>query len=146
MKLDYKKTYLVNGIEYTSIEEAKKAAGIVTPPKEKKDKTIILSNLIDFSKIGISQYMGKMNLNDALELAELMSNEKIKYWVPSQQEITSLVYNNKTQDWTETHTYWTSSKYKFSTYITYNQTAKEFEDIFPDLKLGVRFLFKENSL
>lgn len=146
MKLDYKKTYLVNGIEYTSLEEAKKAAGIVSTPKEKKDKTTILSNLVDFSKISISDYMGKMNLNDALELAELMSDEKIKYWVPSQQEMISLVHNNKTSDWNETDSYWTSSKYKFSTHLIYNQKIKEFEDIFPDLKFGVRFLFKENSL
>ena len=144
MKLDFKKTYLVNGIEYTSLEEAKKAAGIFPVPKEKKDKTSLLNSMIDISKMNVSSYMGKMTLDDAIALAESMSNETVKYWVPSQQEMISLVHNNKITDWDETDTYWTSSKYKHSTYITFNCRLKEFDDIFSDLKYGVRFLFKEN--
>jgi hypothetical protein len=144
MKLDFKKTYLVNGIEYTSLEEARKAAGILSVPKEKKDKTSILKSMIDISKMNVSPYMGKMTLYDAISLADSMSNEKINYWVPSQQEMISLVHNNKITDWNETDIYWTSSKYKHSTYIIFNCRLKEFDDIFSDLKYGVRFLFKEN--
>ena len=148
MKLQIKETYKVNGIEYTSLEEAKKAAGISSLPKGryKKDNSDFNKpfQIIDTSNYKISEYMGKMSLKDANELAKAMSNENIKFWVPSYSEMISLIQNGRTQNWNDHEKYWTSTVYVYITYCSYNSRLKEFEDSFPDVKLGVRFLFKEN--
>lgn len=148
MKLQIKETYKVNGIEYTSLQDARKAAGLILSPSERKIKSENSINipfqLINISDFKISEFMGKMTLKDANDLAQLMSNEKIKFWVPSYSEMISLVQNEKTSDWNDCVSYWTSTIYNYSTYIFYNKNSNEFEDIFPDLKLGIRFLFKEN--
>jgi hypothetical protein len=73
-----------------------------------------------------------------------MSNQNIKFWIPSYHETVSLVQNEKTNDWNDCDSYWTSTQDSFSTYVFYNKRINQFEDIFPDLKLGIRFLFKEN--
>ena len=147
MKLQIKETYKVNGIEYSSLEEAKKAAGIISPPSTRIRTSETSQSkpfqIIDVSNYKISEYMGKMTLKDANELAKAMSNENITFWVPSYSERIALVQNHKTQNWNDCENYWTSSPFEFSTCIFYNQRLNEFEDIFPDLKLGVRFLFKE---
>lgn len=148
MKLQIKETYKVNGIEYTSLEEAKKAAGIISPQglKIKNNETRVIKHfqIVDVSNYKISEYMGKMSLKDAQQLGQAMSNENIKFWVPSYSEMHALVQNGKTNDWKDHESYWTSSIFEYSTYIFYNSRLKRFDDIFPDLKLGVRFLFKEN--
>lgn len=148
MKLQIKETYKVNGIEYTSLEEAKKAAGIVSSQGLKiknNEKTIIKPfQIIDVSNYKISEYMGKMSLTNAESLAKMMSNESIKFWVPNYSEMNALVQNGKTENWKDHENYWTSSIFEYSTYIFYNSRLKKFEDIFPDIKLGVRFLFKES--
>jgi hypothetical protein len=145
MKLEIKQSYTVNGIEYSSLQEAKKAIGIIDIPKEKnKPQTIRSSQLINVSNLKVSEYMGKMSLQDGHDLAALMSNQNIKFWIPSYHETVSLVQNEKTNDWNDCDSYWTSTQDSFSTYVFYNKRINQFEDIFPDLKLGIRFLFKEN--
>lgn len=144
MKLEIKQSYTVNGVEYSSLQEAKKAAGIIDIPKEKNKPQMMRSlQLIDVSNLKISEYMGKMSLQDGHDLAALMSNENIKFWIPSYHEMVALVQNEKTNDWNDCDNYWTSTQDSFSTYVFYNKRINQFEDIFPDLKLGIRFLFKE---
>jgi hypothetical protein len=144
MNLELKRIYRVNGIEYSSLEEGKKAIEQVNPVKSQDRNSLKKSfQIVSLENTKISEYMGKMNLEEANKLALLMSNNSIKFWVPSYSEMVSLLSNNKTDNWKDTDKYWTSSIFHFSTYIFYDSQSKEFDDIFPDLKLGVRFLFKE---
>jgi len=127
MKLEIKQSYVVNGIEYSSLQEAKKAAGIIDTPKEKNKPQMMRSlQLIDVSNLKISEYRGKMSLQDGHDLAALMSNQNIKFWIPSYHETVSLVQNEKTNDWNDCNSYWTSTQDSFSTYVFYN-TSKQYK-------------------
>jgi hypothetical protein len=151
MKLQLKETYKVNGIEYSSLEEARRAMNNLVENNSNDDpirisnfKQIPVYNLDVSELVFYPKVFKNLSLLDVIELRQQMSNEKHRFVLPTYSEIISMIKINRLPN-IENGDYWTSTRFLYNTYITYKHGKNQYGDIYPQDKAHCFFLIKENK-
>lgn len=152
MKLQIKETYIVDGIQYSSLTEAKAARNRINPFNEIEESQKRSNFLMipvyerDVSEIVFYQKIFKrVTLLDVVELRHKLSNEKYRFVLPTYSEIKAMEKINRFPYDFPDGEYWTSTRFIYNTYISYDSKNKKYNDIYPQYKADCFFLIKENK-
>jgi len=151
MKLQIKETYTVNGVQYSSLAEAKAAQNkdvIFSPDTEQKRINFSMipiyerdvSELVFYDKI----FKG-VSLLEIVELRQRMSNERYRFVLPTYSEIKAMEKINRFPFQLPEGEYWTSTRFLYNTYISYEYGKRKYNDIFAQYKRDAFFIIKENK-
>ena len=152
MKLEIKEVYIVDGKEYNSIQEARSAKNFfVTQNIEESPQKVI-----NFSKIKIydvdvlnlkfhDQIFESIDLLNIVNLRQQLSNENYRYVLPTYSEIVQMKKLNIFPNSIPDGEYWTSTRFLYNTYISYDNKNNRYNDIYPQYKRNAFFLIKENK-
>jgi hypothetical protein len=150
MKLEIKETYVVDGIQYSSLTEAKVARNRNVEPIDDEQKRNNFSMIPiyerDVSELVFYQKTFKnLSLLEVIELRQQISNEKYRFVLPTYSEIKAMEKINRFPYDLPESEYWTSTRFLYNTYISYDSGKRKFNDIYPQYKADCFFLIKENK-
>jgi hypothetical protein len=151
LKLQIKEKYIVNGIEYDSLAEAKMAKSSnedVSP--ESHQKTLNFSKIpihrVDVSELQFHQEIFKnVSLLDVIEIRQKLSNDQHRFVLPTYSELKEMENINRFPLNIPQGEYWTSTKFLYNTYISYEFGKRKFNDIYPQYRRDAFFIIKENK-
>ena len=150
-KIEVKTRYVVNGKEYDSIEDTRE----IKKPIESYNPQHLEQKKLNFLQIPVydvdisnlifcPQIFRDVNLNDIVEIKEKLSNNKYCFVLPTYSEIKKMDVLDFFPSKIEKSEYWTSTRFLYNTYISYDYNRKIFNDIYPQYRRDAFFLIKEN--
>lgn len=151
MKLEIKEVYLVNGVEYTSLHEAKTAQNQTidaSPESAQKVRNFEMIPIYerDVSEITFYQRIFKdVSLMDIVDIRQSLSNSDYRFVLPTYSEIKAMEKINRFPYGLAQGEYWTSTRFLYNTYISYEYEKNKYNDIYPQYKRDAFFLIKENK-
>jgi hypothetical protein len=152
MKLEIKEIYTFNGKEYDSLEQLKEAKIkynqqlLEESPQKKSNFSLIPVYDVDISNLIFHhEIYDEATLLDLVEMRQKLSNEQYRYVLPTYSEIKKLQTLKLIPEWLPLKEFWTSTRFLYNTYISYDNERKVFNDIYPQYKRMAFLLKKENK-
>lgn len=152
MKLEIKEVYVVDGKEYGSIYEARMAknniSNFISDESNQKKQNFSMIKIYDVDVSNLNFHKKVFENVDLLKIVQLrqeLSNDDYRFVLPTYSEIVHLEKLNLLPDWMVPSEYWTSTRFLYNTYISYDSKYKRFNDIHVQYKRNAFFLIKENK-
>jgi hypothetical protein len=155
-KIEVKKKYIINGKEYSSLEESrlenqefKKYVESYNPveleQKKRNFSMIPIYNVNVSNLIFCPQLFKDVNLGDIIDIRKQLSNDQYAFVLPTYSEIKKMEEFNLFPSRIQDKEYWTSTRFLYNTYISYDYSRKTFNDIYPQYRRDAFLLIKENK-
>lgn len=152
MKLEIKEVYIVDGKEYNSIQEARAAKNLFVhqniEESTQKKYNFSLIKIYDVNVLNLNfhgQIFENVDLLKIVNLRQELSNDQYRFVLPTYSEIVQLKKLNIFPSWIPEGEYWTSTRFLYNTYISYDHKNNRYNDIYPQYRRNAFFLIKENK-
>jgi hypothetical protein len=135
MKLEVKEVYLVNGVQYSSLHEARSAQNRtidVSPESSQKASNFAMIPIYERDVSEITFYekiFEDVSLLDIIEIRQSLSNSEYRFVLPTYSEIKGMEKINRFPYGLPRGEYWTSTRFLYNTYISYEYGKNKYNDI-----------------
>ena len=151
MKLEVKEVYLVNGVEYSSLHEARSAQNRTIDASPESSQKVLNFAMIPIYERDVSEItfyekiFENVSLLDIIEIRQSLSNSEYRFVLPTYSEIKGIEKINRFPYGLPQGEYWTSTRFLYNTYISYEYGKNKYNDIYPQYRRDAFFLIKENK-
>jgi len=151
MKLEVKEVFLVNGVEYSSLHEARSAQNRTIDASPESAQKVLNFAMIPIYERDVSEItfykkiFENVSLMDIIEIRQSLSNSDHRFVLPTYSEIKSMEKINRFPYGLPRGEYWTSTRFLYNTYISYEYGKNKYNDIYPQYRRNAFFFIKENK-